>query len=125
MKLDQNAREDKRPKYSLLEMRRLDKLKPAKLKSATKAIEKLKQLGLLNDNSQPDEAFFVLKLKDRFAPQSLFGYVKAIEAFVTDPELDLGDATVRQGVNELVEFCKEVQQLVKTAKAHPKSKLPD
>ncbi len=123
MKLDQNAREDKRPKYALVEMRKVDALKAAKRDSVKKLMLKLHNLGVLNDGSNPDEAAFVLKLKDKFAPFALHGYAKGISEWLKQADLSVPET--KKLADELIEFAREINELAKTARALPKTKFPD
>lgn len=65
----------------------------------------------------PDE-FFVLKLKDKFAPWALIGYVDGIQEHIhslTDPK----------EVAEWSEFAEEVRKLADRAHTMTNRKLPD
>ncbi len=90
MKLDRNLPDNgKRGKYALLLMRKLDDLRtgtfgelPEGIRDALQVLidEKLIDWGDAGTESE----FFVIRLKDRFAREALFGYSHA--ALDVDPE---------------------------------------
>lgn len=84
MKLDRNINPDGKGKYALLNLR-------------TNKIE----WGVT-----PDEEFFVIKLKDKYAAPALDAYAKAC-------------------VKDDAEYAYEINQLASRAATHPLSRRPD
>ena len=70
MRLDRNANPDKRPKYALLKLRKLDALLPSNDPNAafphpiTEALKTLKDAGILDWGNTLDTEAFVIRLKD-------------------------------------------------------------
>jgi hypothetical protein len=91
MKLDRNINDNKRGKYALLKLRRLDEFTGPDdpfqhvAPKIADAIKTLEGAGILDWGRAGTEGeFFVLRLKDRYAAEALEGY--ANEAGKDDPE---------------------------------------
>jgi len=82
MQLDRNLPSNSgRGKYALLKLRMLNRNDPKMIS----AIEYLEQAGVLDwGDLGTDSEFFVIRLKDRYAQEALYGY--ANEARPADPE---------------------------------------
>ena len=107
MKLDRNVNADGRGKYALLKLRRAVLYEPAETFRVTpvlKAIELLEREEILDWGAGPDEEFFVIRLKDRFAAAALNAYADAASA--ADPEWadEVRSLAARAGPNS--PFCK-------------------
>lgn len=105
MKLDRNTNPDQKAKYAVINLR--------KIAGNPRTAEDLAAAILANPESvefgavgSPDE-FFVVKLKDRFAPGALFGYANAAEAVDVDYSMEVRGLGLRAGEN------------------HPNCKTPD
>jgi hypothetical protein len=101
MKLDRTATGVN--KYAVVRLRKIATATPQDAKVFDQLI-----LGGYVDLGNPgdDDEFFVIKLKDRYAPQALFAYAAA--ARVDDPE-----------------YADEIVELARRAMRHPHSKKPD
>lgn len=89
MKLDRNINNDRRCKYALIHVRTLDGFK--KEHPVWDAIKLLEKEGIIRwGNESPDEQFFVLKYKDKFAEVALREYAIGVEfeAHLLDLETD-------------------------------------
>lgn len=84
MKLDRNTNPDGRGKYALVLMRKLAELERGNDYSSTSAVGALSEKGVLQFGDSPETEFFVIKLKDRFAPAALTAY--GLAAIDFDPE---------------------------------------
>jgi hypothetical protein len=113
MKLDRNINSNGRGKYALLKLRELDNFAdPADpfqvvAKPIADAIETLEKAGIIDWGNTPATEFFVMRLKDKYAPWGLAGY--ALSAAGDDPEYagDIQAMAQRSGAN------------------HPNCKAPD
>ena len=83
MKLDRNTNLDGRGKYALLKLRRQEEpISP----EAIEAANLLKEQGLLQfGNEAPDQQFFVIKYKDKFAIPALTAYAAAVTKEAAKP----------------------------------------
>lgn len=109
MKLDRNTK-SRTPKYFLVHNRRVaiaGKLDKKIKQQITEALDTLRLHNVIEEGlaGKPDE-FFVIKLRDKFAPAALEAYAKMASEH---------DA----------EFAEEVLALAERARVHPLSKFPD
>lgn len=112
MKLDRNINANRRGKYALLKLRKLNELAepndpfqevdPA----INAAIGVLEKAGILDWGNTPETDFFLIRLKDKYAPQTLARY--AAQAAADDPE-----------------YAQEVMTLSHSAETNPFCKQPD
>jgi len=111
MRLDRNSTPEKRGKYALIHLRKLDQFVPAE--QATELVAALKVLedaGLVEfgETGAVDE-FFVIKLRDENARAALNAYVECVH---------------EQGEDE--EYAADVFELAeRSGPAHPQCKKPD
>lgn len=105
MKLDRNINPDGRGKYALVLMREIPT--GANGAEVQAALETLQQHGCLDYGNADDRDFFVIRLKDKFAPAALFAYSVAAE--------DAGEK----------EWALEVRELAHNAANRDDQKLPD
>jgi len=103
MKLDRNENPDGRQKYALLNLRRTTLTLEEIRQKVTEALGP----GVLQFGDNDTTAFFVLKLKDKYAGPALESYADAAEA---DDEFD---------------YAKDVRELARRARTHPEQKKPD
>ena len=120
-------------KYALIELHKIDTDKKRQLNKVEKAMELLREAGVLNEccagpalpgeggiTHPPGEAkdrFFVIKLKDQFAANALFGYVKALNEHLASVE----------SVDEIERMSKlggSVVELMDESKNHPNRAVP-
>lgn len=109
MKLDRNINPGGRGKYALLKLRRLDEIDRlydggdgdvADLQAVKDAIALLERAKVIDYGATVDTEFFVIRLKDEYAPNALFAY--GIAATVHgDPEYgqEIEKMSRRSGVN--------------------------
>ena len=109
MRLDRNTKN--RGKYGLILNRELERLDQNydtyRANVVRTAITVLEAAGIIDWADTPETEAFVLRLKDRFAPNALYAYGIGAES--------CGE----------VEYGKEVIELAKRAAVHPNSKTPD
>jgi hypothetical protein len=113
MKLDRNINSDGKGKYALVRLRTIQNTD-----EAYALLRRLEALGVLDWGcvGQPDE-FFVIKLRDKFAPAALEAYSKAVidEASAIEDEkrafslFQYGHQVhaLCERAGTLSEFCKE------------------
>lgn len=107
MKLDRNQGNEGVGKYALINMRRYRKLDYVDAREASDMLARLDALGVIDKGARGDsDEFFVIKLKDKYAPAALHAYANA--AADDDPE-----------------FSTEVTALAVRAEHHPDKKQPD
>lgn len=108
MKLDRNDPANMGAgKYALINMRRYRALDPAKAQEAHDILGKLDALGIIDKGARGEsDEFFVIKLKDRFAPAALTAYANA-------------------AADDDIEWAKQVLALAARAEHHPDKKTPD
>lgn len=108
MKLDRNINPDRKGKYALILMRKLDssnmswtpfQVSPDGQKYYMIPVDAV-------DFGVNEEAFFVIRLKDKFSAAALFAYAQACS-------------------KEDLEFSREVMELAVMANEHPLKKMPD
>lgn len=103
MKLDRNINADGRGKYGLILNRELATLnQDASAPVAAEilaAVETLERHGILDWGASPETEFFVVRLKDYYAPGALFGY--AARAWTDDKEYadQINELAARSGPN--------------------------
>ncbi len=113
MKLDRNFNADGRGKYALLlQRRRADIARDhgglGGLSEAVEAaIKTLVGAGVLDHGDTPESEFFVIRLKDQFAPNALFAYGMAAE------------------INGEPEYARDIIEMANRSAVHPNSKRPD
>lgn len=96
MKLDRNINPDGRGKYALVKVRSIRDGDTA----VDAALRILDDAGILDWGTTPETEFFVIRLKDEYAPNALFAY--GIAATVHgDPEYgqEIEEMSRRSGVN--------------------------
>lgn len=113
MKLDRNLNGDGKGKYALVRLRNIEAGS-----EAHRLLQRLDELGHLDWGvvGQPDE-FFVVKLRDKFAPGAIKGYSDAVmEAHRQEPDSakarDLAQWAIQvvgmaQRAGDLSPYCKE------------------
>jgi hypothetical protein len=112
MKLDRNINGDGKGKYALVRLRDIEAES-----EAHRLLQRLDELGHLDWGivGQPDE-FFVVKLRDRFAPGAIKGYadavMKAAHEHDQGKERDLVQWALQvqsmgQRAGDLSPYCKE------------------
>ncbi len=107
MKLDRNENDGGMGKYALINLRRLRALGQVHRQPAIEALEVLEQLGIIDRGARgATDEFFVVKLKDKYAPAALHAYANA-------------------AWDEDHEFATEVTALAVRAEHHPDKKTPD
>ena len=83
MKLDRSTNDDGRGKYGLIKLRRIKELKrtsmlDSKHRVVYNAIRCLENAGLIDWGlSETEQEFFVIRLKDKYAGEALYGYATA------------------------------------------------
>lgn len=111
MKLDRNINDNRRGKYALLKLRKLDEFAEVDdpfQQVAPKIVEAIKTLetaGILDwGTTGTDAEFFVMRLKDKHARLALYAYAESAHA--DDPEYagEIGELASRSGVNS--PWCK-------------------
>lgn len=110
MKLDRNTNKGGRGKYALVLMREIPEPHPAtarQVRAIEGAIDTLNHEGCLDYGDAPDNEFFVIRLKDKYAGAALRAYSNA--AWLDGQK----------------EWSCEVEQLAIRAEKHPRSKRPD
>jgi hypothetical protein len=122
MKLDRSVTKLGYGKYAAINMRRYDQLPAggAERDAAGAAMQTLQKLGLLDhsDAGNPEE-FFLIKLKDKFAVPALDAYAQAVVSAAYDCS---DDVPPDEG---LLEYFRDVNELVERAANHPLKKQPD
>lgn len=113
MRLDRNINRNGRGKYALLKLRKLDQFAHPDdpfqevAKPIADAIETLEKAGILDWGNTPETEFFVIRLKDKYAPNALTRY--ALDSHQDDPQ-----------------YCREIMKLAKRAGENsPHCKRPD
>lgn len=96
MKLDRNLNADGSGKYALLKLR---KLRAEMCPEYYTAVKVLEDAGILDWGNTLETEFFVMRLKDEYAPWGLSGY--ALSAAADDPEYagEIQAMAQRAGVN--------------------------
>lgn len=109
MKLDRNINADGTGKYALVLMRETPSSTDVSEKAVAirGALQTLEHHGCLDYGNADDRDFFVIRLKDKFAPAALFAYSVAAE--------DAGEK----------EWALEVRELAHNAANRTNQKLPD
>lgn len=105
MRLDRNVNPDGRGKYALIKLRMLsDFADPADpfqkiAPNISDALNTLVAAGLIDFGDRPDNEFFVIRLKDKYAKPALEAYASG--ARHDDPEWagDIMDLASRAGLN--------------------------
>lgn len=105
MKLDRNSNPDQKAKYAVINLRKIpgNPRTPADLAAAILEHPESVEFGEVGSENE----FFVLKLKDRFAPGALFSYANAAEEVDVDYSMEVRGLGLRAGPN------------------HPHCKIPD
>lgn len=107
MKLDRNEQPGGVGKYALINMRRYRALPPDKAEEAHDLLGKMEALGIIDTGARgADDEFFVIKLKDRYAPAALNAYANA-------------------AADDDKEWATQVLALASRAEHHPAQKQPD
>ncbi len=108
MKLDRNEPDNGGVgKYALITMRRYRALPSGQLKEARALLDRLDDMGIIDKGARgADDEFFVIKLKDRYAPAALMAYANA-------------------AVDDDKEWAVQVLALADRAEHHPARKQPD
>lgn len=111
MKLDRHINIDKRGKYALVKLRRLDDWLqsgafaevPQSIKDALKTLE---DAGMLDYGTVGTESeFFVMRLKDKYAASGLYGYANA--AAIDDEEYAEEVEGLARRAGPACPFCKK------------------
>lgn len=102
MKLDRNTNPDGRQKYALLRLRNTDLSREEIRTRVTEALGG----GVLQFGDNDETAFFVIKLKDKYAADALHAYARA--AYADDPE-----------------YADEITALAFKSADHPSKKKPN
>ena len=108
MKLDRNDPDRAGlGKYALINMRRYRALPGDQLAEAHALLDRLQDLGIIDKGVRgASDEFFVLKLKDKYAPAALTAYANA-------------------AVDDDKELATQVLELASRAEHHPDKKRPD
>jgi hypothetical protein len=118
MKLDRNINADRRCKYALILVRELDGFK--KEHKVWDAIKVLEKEGIIRwGNESPDEAFFVLKYKDRFTAGALQRY-----ALIVTGEATINENLTPESKASLLEYAAEIKHEAHLASIQGR-KLPE
>lgn len=112
MKLDRNIDGTGRGKYGLIDNRKLTEVlatvSPNLRTVIEEAVAGLEEYGILQwGETGTEHEFFVIKLKDRWAPDALFRYALSARAD------GFGD------------YARDVEELADRAAEHPNRKIPD
>ncbi len=102
MQLDRNTNPDHRGKYAVVNLRRTKRT----LGELNALLNHHGEPNTLDFGATPDTAFFLIRLKDKYAAPALAAY--AMAAYADDPEYGL-----------------EVLNLAKEAAEHPHKRIPD
>jgi uncharacterized membrane-anchored protein len=108
MKLDRNDPANMGAgKYALINMRRYRALDAEAAREARDMLGRLDALGIIDKGAKGDtDEFFVIKLKDKYAPAALTAYANA-------------------AVDDDKEWATQVLALASRAEHHPDKKTPD
>jgi len=101
MKLDRNITKPRRGKYALIKLRQ-SRLTPELCCGPSEIMVETEAIDFGCDG----EDFFVIRLKDKYAPDALRAYARAASA-------------------DDIEYAKEIDQLALNAENHPNKKRPD
>jgi hypothetical protein len=122
VKLTRNLTDDGTCKYALVRLDKLRKLPPEQAHIASDALKILAEAGVLEYGAKGDrEEFFVLKLKDAFAPSALRALKQEAALFASGESIMGREKDARRWL----EYAWEINQLVLRAMNHPERKLPD
>jgi hypothetical protein len=120
MKLDRNGPRGNMGKYAAINVRRIKTLSPQEREEATDLMARLDAMGIVESGQRdgPNE-FFLIKLKDKFAVPALDAYAQAVVSAAYDCS---DDVPPDEG---LLEYFRDVNELVERAANHPLKKQPD
>lgn len=110
MKLDRNINANGRGKYALLKLRKLDEFSYSNDpfqevdSEIAEAIQTLEKAGILDWGNTPETEFFVVRLKDKYAGDTLARYAACASADDLEYANEVAAMANRAGRNH--PFCK-------------------
>jgi len=108
MKLDRNITNPRRGKYALIKLREADSLTPECVEAGRNHCNLVEvRASAVDFGGTPDTDFFVIRLKDKYAPKALSAYAAAA---ADDGEF---------------EYAEEVMELARLAVTNPHRRKPD
>lgn len=120
MKLLRNENADKRGKYAIVPLVKVANLTGQTKNSVRVALKKLQEANMLDFGDKEDGEFFVMTLRDMFAPAALRSYAKA----VLEHAEKVKESDPKKSAS-LAEFGAEILGLFKQSMANKGRKLPD
>ena len=103
VKLDRNSNADGRGKYALIKLREVPNLKKLHVEFLGKGVICVPPAHI-DFGDTPETEFFVIRLKDKFAPAALRAYSEAVSEFAFK-------ARNEKGVEGLLEYATEINRL--------------
>lgn len=106
VKLDRNSNADGRGKYALIKLREVPNLKQLHGEFLGKGVICVPPAHI-DFGDTPETEFFVIRLKDKFAPAALRAYSEAVLEFTWK----LGSSKSGEDLLSLVEYADEIRSL--------------